>query len=78
MILYFHGMFRNFCDVENLDEVPYEIYADVLAKQWQVKMEKKIYVRFLLTGLGFNKNPLLSVKDLVWVASSSWCSQLWM
>ncbi|EPY16845.1 hypothetical protein STCU_10952 [Strigomonas culicis] len=78
MTLYFDNLFQNCFEMENIKEYTYENYADVVTKYWQVKLEKKSLVRFLSTGLGFNRSPLLSVKDLTWVASSAWCSQLWM
>lgn len=75
LLLYLHGLFANFCDRES--ELSYENYDEVVARYWQPKDEKPCFLRFLINGLGFNRGPTMTTRDLAFIASSCWCSSLW-
>lgn len=77
ILLYLNGLFTAQCDCDSLDHLNYDNYEEVATRNWQPRAERKSVIRFLTTGLGLDRGPLLSVRDFAAIASSEWCSNLW-
>lgn len=78
LLLFLNGIFSKTVSMSQYSETTFESYAMVITSNWDGSFnEKRNLIRFLNAGLGFNKGPLLSNKDLALVAASTWCSKLW-
>lgn len=79
LLFFLNGAFARTAEAaSNNFETSFDSYSTMISKNWDGKFdEKRNLVRFLSAGLGFNKGPLLSTKDLAFVAASAWCSKLW-
>lgn len=78
ILLYLNNVFVKNTQESTPGGTSFDAYANAIMRNWDGYFdEKRNLVRFLSAGLGFNKGPLLSSKDLAFVAASTWCSQLW-
>lgn len=78
ILLYLNNVFVKNTQEAGQGGTAFDAYANAIMRNWDGYFdEKRNLVRFLSAGLGLNKGPLLSSKDLAFVAASTWCSQLW-
>lgn len=75
--LYFNGLLSYRAKSNSVVTMNYEQFEAALEGTWEEAVEGKLFIRYLVSGCGFNKTEELSTKELACVATSMWSSHMW-